>query len=70
MSANELLDANFARANLIGVDLRKVANLNITKLKDALYCKSKDFMTKLPRGFNPKDYGMILVNEFGERIKE
>ena len=64
----ELLDANFARVNLIGVDLRMAMNLNIAKLKDALYCKSKDFMTKLPHGFKPKDYGMILVNELGERI--
>ena len=56
--------------NLIGVDLRMAMNLNIAKLKDALYCKSKDFMTKLPHGFKPKDYGMILVNELGERINE
>ncbi|MDD5598344.1 MAG: pentapeptide repeat-containing protein [Victivallaceae bacterium] len=66
----KLLDANFARVNLVGVDLRMAMNLNIAKLKDALYCKSKDFMTKLPHGFKPKDYGMILVNELGERINE
>ena len=71
----ELINSNLSNvrliaADLVGSKLMRTKNLTSAILKGATYCKDVGFVTQFPKGFDPKAYGMQLVDKDGNPVEE